>query len=69
MNENVKIENKIFPADEYEALAIAYVNAQGLSGKSPAEVYRIYYSTLKEIKEEHNKIAAEEKAEKRKKLI
>lgn len=47
MNENVKIENKIFPA----------------------EVYRIYYSTLKEIKEEHKKIAVEEKAEKRKKLI
>lgn len=67
MNDNNKIEIKSFPNTEYEALALAFVNAQDLSGKTPAEVYRIYHNACEEIKEEHKKIIKEGKEEKDKK--
>jgi len=72
MSENFKIENKIFPATEHEALALSYVNAQDLSGKSPAEIYHIYHNALKEIKDEHDRVVEQgrkEKAEKRKRIM
>lgn len=65
MNEPVKFELKAFPSTYSEALALAYVNAQDLSGKTPADVYRIYKNAYDEIEAERKKVLKEEKSEKK----
>lgn len=42
-------EKSIFPSSKQEALAMAYVQAQDLSGKSPEEVLEIYDSAYEKI--------------------
>lgn len=40
---------KIFPSSEEEAVAMLYVQRQGLTGKSPSEIYTMYQEAYYEI--------------------
>lgn len=42
-------EKSIFPSCKQEALAMAYVQAQDLSGKTPEEILEIYNSAYEKI--------------------
>lgn len=56
-----KFEFRTFPASKAEALALAYITAQDLTGASPEEVARNYHDAYRRIKAEFEKITAEEK--------
>lgn len=42
---------KTFPSTECEALALLYVQNQDLTGKTPTEIQKMYYSAKNEITE------------------
>lgn len=56
-NESVSLHT--FPSSEYDALAFLYVQNQDLTGKSPAEIYRMYEEALHEIRCENRKMRHE----------
>lgn len=42
-----------FPSDRLEALAMLYVQAQDLTGRSPADLERMYWEAYAEIRHKH----------------
>ena len=61
---NEKIELKTFPEDKVDALALAYVTSQDLSGKTPEGIARMYSDAYSRIFSELKAIAKEKKAAK-----
>lgn len=45
-----KIEFATFPCNEYEALAMLYVQNQNLSSKSPSDIFYMYEEAKQEIR-------------------
>lgn len=42
-----------FPKSHYEALALLYLQAQDLKGKSPAEIQTMYFEALTELRRDY----------------
>lgn len=40
---------KTFPSNETEAIAYLYIQSQDLTGKTPAEIFTMYYDAYYEI--------------------
>ena len=51
MQSGVKLNS--FPQSRYEALALLYLQAQDLKGKSPAEIQTMYFETLTELRRDY----------------
>ncbi len=48
-----------FPTSREEALALLWLQQQDLSGKSPAQIHRLYWEALKEIRADYRQLRDE----------
>lgn len=50
------VELRAFPSDKYEALAMAYLNAQDLSRHTPEQIVQEYVEALSKVKAEFKRL-------------
>ena len=50
------VELRVFPSDKYEALAMAYLNAQELSAYTPEQIVQEYEAALSKVKAEFKRL-------------
>ena len=50
------VELRAFPSDKYEALAMAYLNAQDLSVYTPEQIVQEYEVALSKVKAEFKRL-------------
>lgn len=50
------VELRAFPSDKYEALAMAYLNAQDLSRHTPEQIVQEYAEALSKVKAEFKRL-------------
>lgn len=55
------MSDSIFHCSAEESLALLYVQNQQLAGKTPAELFSMYYSALVEIKQAATQLTAPQK--------
>lgn len=53
MGNDIKLN--AFPSNRAEALALLYLKAQDLTGKSPSEIQTMYFEAYYEIKRDYHK--------------